>query len=30
VVLQVLFATSVQATQALPPGKKAGPYSRWY
>ncbi len=28
--LQLLLAASVQATQALPPGQKAGPYSRWY
>src|SRR4051812_13567100 len=28
--LQVLSAASVQATQALPPGSKAGPYTRWY
>ena len=28
--LQVLFASAVQATQALPPGTQAGHYTRWF
>jgi murein DD-endopeptidase MepM/ murein hydrolase activator NlpD len=28
--LQVLLAAPVHATEALPPGQKPGPYTRWY